>query len=250
MRALYREQTVYHGEYATVSVFPVFRTGRKRGGRYRPTSDVQQRLNDFNARERVAWQLDANYKSGDGLWLLSFDNAHLPESRAAWIKAWQAFKRRLARYFAREGLGELKLVAVCHGDIGGGRPHIHVCVNADICPATMDALWGQGYTDVRTLKKGRTGLRGLAEYMLRGMSWGRVLTTRNLETPVPKERTGELTRAAAEKIWETWDDASGYAGLLPGYRIAEVEPFYNWYNKHYYLRIYLYREDLYGNKDR
>lgn len=241
MRALYREQTVYHGEYATVSLFPVFPTGRKRGGRYRPTSEVQRRLNEYNARERVAWQLDANYKTGDGFWMLSFDNDTLPESRAAWIRTWQAFKRRLARYMTREGLGEMRLVAVCHGDVDGNRPHMHMCVNAEIPPADMQAIWGQGWVDCRVIKKGKMGLRGLAEYMLRSMEWGRVLTTRNLTDPQPTERTGQISRRAVEEIQENWDDARAYGELLPGYVISEVRPFYNWFNRQYYLRVYLYR---------
>lgn len=247
MRALYREQIYKHGDYATVSVFPVFENKRRRRGRYQATSDVQQRLNEFNARERLGRQLDANFKPGDGFWTLTYAPAALPETREAAVRSYQAFKRRLARYFKREGLGELKTAAVIHGDVRSTRMHIHIVINADISAEVMSELWGAGYCSVRPLVFGITGCRGIAEYMMNGMSWGRVMTTRNMVDPQPRERTGKISRHEVQEIHDNWDDKRAYAGRWPGYEIAEVKPFYNWYNKHYYLRVYLYkRRDSHG----
>lgn len=244
MRALYRQQTYMHGEYATVSLFPVFETGRKRGHRYRPTSDVQKRLNDFNARERLARQLDIHMRPGDGFWRLTYTDADLPESRRDAIKGYQAYKRRLARWFKREGLGELKMAAAFHGDVGGKRLHLHVVVNADVPPAVMAALWGCGSVEARPLYRTKTGFRGIAEYMMRGMEWGRVMTTRNLTDAEPVEKTGKISRSTVEAIHDAWDDKEAYEGLMPGYKIADVRPFFNWLNRNYYLRVYLYKEGL------
>lgn len=248
MRALYREQIYEHGDYATVSIYPVFECVRRRRGRYQATGDVQQRLNEFNARERLARQLDANFKEGDGFWTLTYAPAELPETRRDALRSYQAYKRRLARYYKREGLGEMKTAAVIHGDVGGTRLHIHIVVNADISAEAMGELWGAGYVSCRPLVFGITGCRGIAEYMMAGISWGRVMTTRNLIDPKPRERTGKISKREVQEIHENWDDKAAYAGRWPGYKIAEVKPFYNWYNRHYYLRVYLYREDKHGKK--
>ena len=139
------------------------------------------------------------------------------------------------------------MAAVIHGDAGrqdeGGRLHLHCVIGADIPAAVMQELWGQGYVDVKPLRPGKLGLRGLAAYMLKGMWWGRVMTTRNIIDPAPRERTGRISKAAVREIHDNWDDKAAYEGLLPGYEIVDVRPFYNWINHYYYLRVYLHRED-------
>ena len=164
------------------------------------------------------------------------------------MRSYQAFKRRLARYFKRAGLGEMKTAAVIHGDVNSKRFHIHIVVNADISAEAMGELWGAGYVSCRPLVFSVTGCRGIAEYMMSGLLWGRVMTTRNLIDPQPRERTGKISKRDVQEIHDNWDDKQAYAGRWPGYKIAEVKPFYNWYNRHYYLRVYLYREDKNGKK--
>ena len=242
MKALYRDQTYIHGDYATVSLYPVFRTGRRRRARYKPTDEVQQLLNEKNARERLARQLNANFTKGDGFWTLTFAPDKLPQTRAEAIRLYQAWKRRLQRYYARHGLGELKMAAVYHGDAGGKRLHIHAVINADIPAGDMLELWGNGYVAVRPLKFNQFGLYGIAEYMLSGMDWGRAMTTRNLTEPQAVERTGRISKREIQELWENWDSKQAWEGRWPGYKIAKVAPFYNWFNKHFYLRVYLYRE--------
>jgi len=243
MRALYREQTYIHGDYATVSLYPVYTPIRRRHGRSKPTSDVQQRLNDFNARERLGRQIDANFKPGDGFWTLTFRPEALPGTREDMIRVYQAYKRRMARYFKREGLGEMKTAAVIHGDAGTNakRLHIHIVVDADIPAGDMEKLWGNGFVSVRPLVFGPLGARGIAEYMMAGMEWGRVMTTRNIIDPEPTERTGRISAAAVQELHDNWDNKQAYQGRWPGYEIADVRPFYNTFNRQYYLRVYLYK---------
>ena len=245
MRAVYREQTYIHGECATVSLYPVFENRRARRGRYLPTSEAQQALNEWNRKERLGRQLDANFRMGEGFWRLSFTDENLPKTRGECMRVYQAFKKRLARYMERAGLGTLRMATVIHGDAGrqddGGRLHLHAVVGADISAEVMDRLWGQGLIMVTPLRKSKKGLRGLAKYMLSGMWWGRVMTTRNLVDPLPREKTGVIGKDKVKEIHDNWDDASAYEGLIPGYEIVEVKPFYNWFNHYYYLRVYLHK---------
>jgi len=245
MRALYREQIYKHGDCATVSVYPVFASRRVRRGRYKPTNEVQQILNDENRKDRLTRQLDCYFHAGEGYWTLTFSDERLPQTRRDCLRAWSNFRRRLIRRFSGEGQGELRMAAVIHGDAGGtdegGRFHVHAVIGAEIPASEMALIWGQGFVYVSPLKPGKRGLRGLARYMIKGMRWGRVMTTRNLVDPTPTERTGRLSRADAQAIHDNWDDKTAYKELLPGYEVVDVEPFYNWFNHYYYLRVFLHR---------
>jgi hypothetical protein len=226
----------------TVSLYPVFCAGRKRRGRFKATSDVQQRLNEHNAREHVARLLHANFTEED-VWLhLTFDDAHLPEGKAGVLRAFRNFKGRLGRAIKREQGEELKYVAIPEGTPGGERFHIHMVTNARLTAATLAALWGQGFIRIDPLKFGPYGLTGLSEYMQKGHAFARILRSRNLEDPAPVEKTGRVSRSEAARICdEAWDHPEKFNELYPGWAASAVRPFYNNFNRYFYLRVYLYR---------
>ena len=241
MRCLYREQRYDFGGYSTVSLYPVFRQGRSRCRKFKPTSDVQQVLNDENAKERTARQLAANYTRKGVALTLTYEDACLPDSREAAIRDFQNFVRRLGRAFDRAGL-ELKYHCFPHGDTVGTRFHFHVVISADIGLDKLTKLWGRGIVECSHLRFSRTGLLGLSRYVIRGMIWGRVMHSRNIVDPVPKTRTGKITQEKAELIGTAWTDARAYEDMYPGYKVALVRPFYNGLNRFFYLRLYLYKE--------
>ena len=241
MRCLYQEQRYDYGGYATVSLYPVFCKGRRRCRRFRPTSDAQQTLNAENAKERLARQLAANYTQRGLFVTFTYDNAHIPMSREAAIKDYECFIRRLGRAFGRAG-EELVYHFVPHGDVGSTRFHFQGVISADIGLDVLNKIWRKGFVEASHLRFSKTGLLGLARYLINGMTWGRVMHSRNVVDPVPRTRTGRVTQAKAERIGEAWDNADLYKDLYPGYKVAAVRPFYNWFNKYFYLRIYLYRE--------
>lgn len=243
MRCLYQEQRYDYGAYATVSLYPVFSKGRRRCRKFRATQDAQQALNDANARERLARQLTANYTKKGIFVTLTYEDPFLPTSRRDAIRDFQNFARRLGRAFEKAG-EELLYHFVVHGDAGGPRLHFHGVLSADLGLSVLNKLWSRGFVDASPLRFGKTGLMGLAQYMLDGMTWGRVMHTRNVVDPVPRTRTGRVTQMQADMIGSAWDNASYYQGLYPGYKVAAVRPFYNWFNKYFYLRIYLYREGM------
>lgn len=243
MRCLYREQRYDFGNYSTVSLYPVFCKGRRRCRKYKATSDVQQVLNDANAKERTARQLAANY-TRRGLYLTLTYDACLPDSREAVIRDFQNFIRRLGRAYDRGGL-ELKYHAWIHGDVSmmaSKRFHIHCVISEDIGLDRITKLWGKGIVEGSRLRFAKNGLQGLARYVINGMTWGRCMHSRNIVDPVPRSRTGKVTQAQADMIGQYWNDAKAYEGIYPGYKIATVKPFYNAFNRFYYLRIYLYKD--------
>ena len=247
MRMLYREQMHEAGGFATVAIYPVFRKGRSRRRRFQPTSEVQKHLNEEKAKERLARQLNVAMKAGDGWWRLTYTDDTIPETREEALKRYQAFKRRLIRYCEKNGMGEVKMAAVFHGDVNEGgdkRLHLHIVINQAIHYTTMAGLWRDGSVEVRDLWISKKGFLGVARYMIKGMSWGRVMTTRNMPDVPPRERTGRISLMDVQSIYENWNDAVAYNGRWAGYNIAEVCPYFNYFNKQFYLKVYLYKEAL------
>ena len=231
METKYREQTYIAGNYATVSVFPVFRGGRRRCRRFRPTSEVQQRLNEQNAKERVGRQLNATFDRNGSFITLTYADAYLPQTREALVRDYENFVRRLKRRLAARN-EELIYLAVPHGDVGGTRMHVHAVVNVTLSPEELGKIWKRGIVEISPLVFGRTGLLGLANYMVSGMTWGRVMRSAGVVDPAPRERTGRLSAREVNRIGETWDDVRAYEGLYPGYKVAAVKPFWNWFNQY------------------
>lgn len=253
METKYREQTYYAGNYATVSVFPVFRGGRRRCRRFKPTSEVQQRLNEQNAKERVVRLMNANFDESGAHIVLTYDWKNLPETREGMIRDFSNFVRRLKRYLAKQGV-ELKYIAAPHGEPGcldeDARLNVHAVINVQPSMEALLRIWGRGIVYMSPLYMTReTGLRGLGRYFVKHMTWGRVMHSVGLVDPVPVEHTGRVSITETNRLGEivnrigaSWNDAKAYEDLYPGYRVSSVRPIFNWFNKYYYLKIYLYKE--------
>lgn len=66
MRCLYRERRWECGNYLEVEFYPVFKPpSGKRRRKSKPTSEVQARLNDRNARRELVRLLNTNFTDED-----------------------------------------------------------------------------------------------------------------------------------------------------------------------------------------
>ena len=80
MQRTYRQRKYYCGEYLEVEIFPVYTKARGRGKRKKPTSEIQQRLNQQHAEGKLRRLLHTNFTPSDLFVTLTFDDAHLPAS--------------------------------------------------------------------------------------------------------------------------------------------------------------------------
>lgn len=101
MQRTYREKKYYCGEYLEVAIYPVYAHPKKRGKRSKPTTEIQQRLNQRHTEGRLRRLLHTNFTPSDLFATLTFDDANLPASVEDAQRLLQNFLRRLKRKYAR-----------------------------------------------------------------------------------------------------------------------------------------------------
>ena len=80
MQRRYREKKYYCGEYLEVAIYPVYSHPKKRGKRSKPTTEIQQRLNQRHTEGRLRRLLHTNFTPSDLFATLTFDDTNLPAS--------------------------------------------------------------------------------------------------------------------------------------------------------------------------
>lgn len=74
MQRTYREKKHYCGEYMEVEIFPVYTKAKGRGKRKKPTTEIQQRLNQRHAEGKLRRLLHTNFTVFDLFVTLTFDD--------------------------------------------------------------------------------------------------------------------------------------------------------------------------------
>lgn len=251
MTRLYRERRWYCGDYLEVNIFPVWRTGGKRRKRAKPTGEVQARLNEHNAEQKLIRLLNANFTGEDVELHLTYRDDVLPTSPDEVKRDIQNFIRRVKRLRKRLGLSEMKYVVVPAGGVGGTRFHVHMTMTGGVDRTMLEELWGYGYANSKRLQFNENGVEGLARYVSRqfsahkdelpfGKRWS---GSRNLVIPEPHDRDGRISARRAREIAQTPMGGTLLEELYEGYTLAECRSFHNDVNGGYYLHVKLYRAD-------
>lgn len=276
MRCRYREQIYKCGDYVDLDIYPVFHKGSKtrRKRKYKPTSEVQTRLNQRNAEKALSRILNANFGSGDIEVTLTYRDDELPESREEADADVAAFLRRIKRRRAKYGLGELKYIQV----YGGGRHHYHIVMNGGLEREEIEKLWKLGYANTKRLEPDRDfGLAGLAVYIAQQLEdedeFGgedlfsmfdldektgelterdtakrkkgkkRWSCSKNLVRPEPEVHEGRISQKRAESL-ATVESASrsAWESLYPEYSFVDDFSYHNADNGGYYITVRMKRK--------
>lgn len=251
MRALYRERRYFCGDYLEVDIYPVFRKQRVRGRKAKPTSEVQERLNEHNAVEKLIRLLNANFTATDYEFHLTYTDENMPETVEEAKRDIQNFLRRVKRLRASHGLDELKYICVPEGGFEGTRFHFHVTMNGGLDRTLIEELWGFGYANGKRLQFNENGVEGLARYVTKqftahkdelpfGKRWS---ASKNLYMPAPIDRDGKISAKRVKELatFEV-ERKEPFERLYEGYCLSKVEHFYNDVNGGYYIHVKLYRE--------
>ena len=244
MRKLYREKRYFCGEYLDAYIFPVFETGTRGGKRARrkPSTEAQKKLNKRHREEKLVRLLHANFTPEDLEIHLTYRDQ--PESDEAAKKELANFLRRVRRHMKKNGLGDLKYIAVTERGKRGGRYHHHVTIGGGIDRDTLESLWTNGYANSRRLQFTEDGLRGLGHYVVKSPVGKKAWTaSRNLVDPEPKTRDGRVSGKKARELAENIQDSTRFEALYPGYLLSGTEVFHNDVNGGIYIVARMYRED-------
>ncbi len=242
MRCRYREKRIEAGNYVQIDIYPVFKKPGARKKKWRPTSEVQQKLNEKNSRERIVQLANANFTPQDIRLDLTFRADELPKDAEDAQRIIRNFFRRQKYYRIAAGLPDLKYICVYELS-PTGRAHFHLIQSGGVDIRVLSDLWGRGIIHAAPLEFNENGITELVDYITKdtGKNERRVSTSRNLKRPTEKTQDGRLSQRTVKELAQLTDCASEFERLYPGYRFASASSFWNDYNKHEYLTVRMYK---------
>lgn len=247
----YREKIYKCGEYLEVSIYPAYKNAKQRNKKAKPTSQIQKKLNQRNAENKITRLLNENFTPNDIQFNLSYNNRFLPRSDEEAARELRNFLRRVKRYRKRNSMPALKYIAVTEKGKRSGRYHHHIVMNGGIDINTLAALWGRGYTTTKPLQFDETGLIGLARYIVKEpvASKKRWNASKNLVHPQARIREGRLSKRKVLELARDTENTKEYERYYSGYYLAEAHKVINDINGGVYIqaRFYSAAAPLYWN---
>ena len=246
MRCCYREKLYVCGDYLEANIYPVYRTAACRKKKSKPTKEVQQKLNEINAANKFVRICNTNFKSTDYKIELTYREEFNPKSEEEAATQLRNFLRRLKNYRKKNGLSELKYVAVTEKGSKKGRYHHHLIINGDISLRDLVALWGKGRVGTDILQFNENGIADLARYMLKrstAPSKKKWSSSKNLIHPQPKTRDGRLSKRYVTELAKDTENSREYEKLYEGYFFSEAKKVYNETNGGVYIYARYYKKE-------
>jgi len=235
----YREKLTYAGDFLYVDVYPVFKQSRCRRNKYRPTSEVQELLNQKHAERKLAALAHANFTVNDKALHLTYSKTNAPQDKVQAQKDIQNYIRRIKRRYSAVGV-ELKYIYATECS-SKGKWHHHMIINSGISRDELEDCWCYGFTNCDRLQFDENGITDLTHYIQKERQfYRRWSASRNLKQP--EEDTKVISTKEVNRIKE-------YVGRVPlnhryaGYVIVEQTSDYNEYNRGTYVSLRLCRCD-------
>lgn len=251
----YKQKDVVCGEnYITTTIYPEYtppKGSRKR--KRRPTSEVQQHLNDENRKNYISNLVNTNYAPSDYWATITYNDEHLPVSFTDAVHELSKFIERIKYYAKTNGLPMPKIIAVTGYGNRRKRLHHHLIISGFIPIDEFTERWRdkkgdwRGWVDVKPLQFDKFGVDCLAKYFIKHIEENKTrgiktpyFRSRNLSEPIKKTKNAKISRRQIE-FAKSYTDLSIFERLHPEYEIADMTPYYNDCNGGYYFTIKYYR---------
>ena len=143
-----------------------------RQGKRKVSSEAQKRMNAIYSWQKLELMLAANFVPGDLVCVLTYDDAHLPDSRKEAVARLKYFRSKLSAARRKRGQTMVMFWNEEHrhhspDELSDGRWHHHCVINAtgeDY--EELRLLWGQGEIHILPLQVDREkNYESLARYM-------------------------------------------------------------------------------------
>lgn len=186
---------------------------KARAAKSKLSSEAQQRMNRKYSYQKLELMLAANFRPGDLVCTLTYDDEHLPRNRDVAAGKLKEFRKRLSKMRRRTG-DELVMIWCTEHKHGDGRWHHHAVINATGDDyKTILSAWHQGEIEIKPLRVDKEkNYESLARYMTKeapGNSKRAWSYTRNCRKPeVETFRVEADTTLQAPKGSTTLEDES------------------------------------------
>lgn len=238
----YRETKYYCGDFLDVDIYPVFKKPGQRNNRYKPTSEVQAKLNETNSIRKLERLLHCNFTSKDYALHLTYADDKLPPDSEAAQKDVQKFLRRVRRWYKLQGK-ELKYICVTEKGKRSERVHHHLILSGEVDRSELESFWRLGYANTKRLQFTKNGISGLAKYITKQpLLFKRWSASRNLKKPIVKINNNKYSRKSGKELFSFNFSNEKIEKLYPGYFLSEICPVFNDVNGGYYTRMRFYKK--------
>lgn len=166
------KKTVVAGNLVMEAIYPRINSNdapKVRAEKRKLSTEAQKRINLKYSWQKLMFMLAANFKTGDLVVCLTFDDEHLPESRKQCAAAFKQFRTRLKAAYKKDSQPEPVIVWCFENKHSAGRWHIHCVMSGsgqDYDIVRRCWTWGSEI-DIEELKvdKAHGYYEGLARYM-------------------------------------------------------------------------------------
>lgn len=240
----YRDVRYECGEYMTADIIPVFRKPGERRRKAKPTSAIQEKLNQRHSEMKLFRKAHANFTSEDVALHLTYDE--LPGSLEQARRDLKNYLERVRRARKKEGLPDLKYITVTEISVKG-RVHHHIIMSGGIDRDRLEQIWGKGYANSKRLRFGEDGITGLTRYMAKDhLTYRRWNGSKNLVDPKPKTRDYTLSRSEVMDLADKKIMTAAAVRAFPGWELVECEPVRNGVNAGVYVKLLFRRAATQG----
>lgn len=245
MRHCQRENVYYCGNYMDVQIFPVRQTRKyQRRARFRPTSDMQAKLNERNRIDYLWRTVNLNFGLRDLAITLTYMDDDMREESAEnekrYLADWARFTRRLRKLYRERGL-TLKYAALPHFAKNSSGYHFHVFMTGGVSFEEIEACWQLGIVHNEKLMFDENGVEGYIRYVQGGKVGNKKwFCSKNLTRPEPKQTDGRITKK--EMFLFQIEDKDAISALYPGYVCTAVSWEYNELYGGEYARARFYKQ--------
>lgn len=245
MRCRYEERLTYAGDMIFGAVYASFGKAGTRRGKFRPTSETQQKLNERKSAEAVTWLVHANFTKDDYVVHPTYSNRNLPETEEEFQRDVRNYLKRLRRLYQKAG-AEMKYIYTMEYS-STGRPHIHLFLSGGIPEKDVRAAWKLGRINTDELQFDECGVVDLAKYIAksqRGAGRRRFVGSKNLVKPVERRNVHPYSRRRLKELDESQNPHRFFAETYPGYCLSEPPKIMkNGVNGQYYMTFVMYNPD-------
>ena len=211
-----REKRFLCGKYLEVEIYPISKYEQKksRSKKKKESRKEQKNLNDKNARKNLRRRIHANFDNGDLIVSLSYDAANLPDSEEAAIRDRNNYIRRIKNFRKRNGLDELKYIAVLEYREATDDKRTKTRMDRD----KAEELWVKGTANANRMQANELGFEELANYLSkdpRGKKrWSQ---SKNIVIPLPKINDYKYSNKKLYELSQNQGEREVFEKLYPGF---------------------------------